>query len=120
MDAVNTPARAAQVKALIGVEGFNLQTRAGNINLNKHIPMISVIGDHARDERYVPAKEHADYIKKLGGDATAVYLPDIGILGNGHTMAIEKNNEQIADLIEKWIKKHVKHVRDGQDDGHWR
>jgi pimeloyl-ACP methyl ester carboxylesterase len=118
MDAVNTPARAAQVKALIGVEGFNLQTRAGNIDLNKHIPMISVIGDHAKDDRYIPAKQHADYINSLGGDATAVQLPDIGIFGNGHTMAIEKNNEQIADLIEKWIKKHVKEKKDGHDDDH--
>jgi hypothetical protein len=30
------------------------------------------------------------------------------MFGNGHTMAFEKNNEQIADLIEAWIKKHVK------------
>jgi hypothetical protein len=31
-------------------------------------------------------------------------------------MAIVKNNEKIADLVEKWIGKHVKHVKD-QDDG---
>jgi pimeloyl-ACP methyl ester carboxylesterase len=108
MDAVNTPARAANVKGLIGIEGFNLNGRQGNIDLNKHIPMLTVIGDHARDERYVPAVAHANLINSLGGDATAIYLPDIGIVGNGHTMALEKNNEQIADLLENWIKEHVK------------
>ena len=61
MDAVNTPARAAQVKALIGVEGFNLTTRAGNIALNKNIPMLTVIGDNARTQRYVPAEAHATH-----------------------------------------------------------
>jgi hypothetical protein len=108
MDAVNTPARAAAVKGLIGIEGFNLQGRQGNVDLNKHIPMISVIGDHAREERYVPAKAHADFINSLGGDATAIFLPDVGIVGNGHTMALERNNEQIADLLEDWVKNHVK------------
>jgi hypothetical protein len=32
----------------------------------------------------------------------------VGIFGNGHTLAIELNDEQIADLIEDWIKQHVK------------
>ena len=108
LDAVNTPERAAKVKALIGVEGFGLEGRIGKIDLNKHIPMISIIGDHAKEDRYIPALNHANRIKELGGDATAVYLPDVGMFGNGHTMAIEKNNEQIADLMEAWIKKHVK------------
>ena len=107
MDAVDTPARAAQVKALIGTEGFNLTSRAGNIDLNKHIPMLTVTGDNARENRHAAALAHADHINSLGGDATAVYLPDVGIFGNGHTMMLEKNNEQIADLIENWIKEHV-------------
>ena len=125
MDAVNTPARAAAVKGLIGTEGFNLTSRAGNIALNKNIPMLTVIGDNARNQRYVPAVAHANHINSLGGDATAVYLPDVGIFGNGHTMMLEKNNEQIADLIERWIRKNVKdkkkHDHDDDDDhGHRR
>jgi hypothetical protein len=107
MDAVNTPARAAKVKALIGVEGFNLTSRAGDIDLNKNIPMLTITGDNAREDRHVAAEAHAAFIRKLGGDATAVYLPDVGIFGNGHTMMLEKNNEQIADLLEDWIKEHV-------------
>jgi hypothetical protein len=31
----------------------------------------------------------------------------VGIFGNGHTMAAELNNEQIADLLQKWIDQHV-------------
>jgi hypothetical protein len=35
------------------------------------------------------------------------------ILGNGYTMAIEKNNEQIADVIEAWIRDHVSKLGKG-------
>jgi len=46
-------------------------------------------------------------LRSLGGDATSIHLPDIGLFGNGHTMAIEKNDEQIADVIENWIGQHA-------------
>jgi len=38
-------------------------------------------------------------------------LAKIPVVGNGHTMMLERNNEQIADLIERWINQHVPHVR---------
>jgi hypothetical protein len=52
-----------------------------------------------------------------------IYLPDVGIHGNGHTMMMEFNNEKIADLLENWIRKNVKepksHDHDDDDDhGH--
>ena len=50
---------------------------------------------------------YAVLLRSLGGDATSIFLPDIGIFGNGHIMAIQKNNEQIADVIEKWIAQHA-------------
>ena len=37
----------------------------------------------------------------------SVHLPELGIVGNGQTMPIERNNEQIADLIERWVREHV-------------
>ena len=46
-----------------------------------------------------------------GGDASTIWLPEVGIHGNGHTMMLERNNEQIADLIEDWIVHHVPKVR---------
>ena len=49
----------------------------------------------------------------MGDDASTVWLPDVGIKGNGHTMMAERNNEQIADLIEAWIEQHVRGVRGG-------
>jgi hypothetical protein len=54
------------------------------------------------------AKAYTDNITQLGGDAATISLPEVGIMGNGHAMMLERNNEQIADIIEKWIVTHVK------------
>jgi hypothetical protein len=32
-----------------------------------------------------------------------VDLPDAGIKGNSHMMMMDKNNDQVADLIQKWL-----------------
>lgn len=46
-----------------------------------------------------------DYFHGYGLDAQHCYLPDRGIVGNGHLLMLEKNNFQIAELIYSWIKK---------------
>jgi len=48
--------------------------------------------------------------------ATEIFLPNIGIFGNGHTMAAELNNEQIADVLQNWINQHVKGARTEGDE----
>lgn len=103
MEAVDTPARAAQVKGLIGIEGFTAAS-GGDPALVKDIPQLTVLGDHNDPTN---SQAWSTLINNLGGDSTTVYLPDVGIFGNGHTMMVEKNNEQIADLLEDWIKEHV-------------
>lgn len=50
------------------------------------------------------AKKFVTTINKYGGDATLVHLPEIGIKGNSHFLVQEKNNEQLADLMEQWLK----------------
>ncbi len=40
-----------------------------------------------------------------------IVLPDIGIVGNTHMMMMDNNSGRIADLVEKWIRTHVRHVK---------
>ena len=42
----------------------------------------------------------------MGGDATVIHLPDMGIKGNSHFMFQEMNNAEIADLVAEWLNKH--------------
>ena len=104
MTAASSPAYAPKIKGLIGIEGFTANS-GGDPNVVKTIPELTVFGDNSN-----PANSQAwsATINGLGGDATTVYLPDVGIFANGHTMAAELNNEQIADLLQKWIDGHVK------------
>lgn len=54
-------------------------------------------------ERVQVAKQWVDTVNKHGGDAMLVQLPDKGIYGNSHFMFAEKNNSEIADLLESWL-----------------
>ena len=43
----------------------------------------------------------------IGGDVTVDVLPEAGIYGNGHTLALEKNNKQIMFRLIAWMEGHV-------------
>ena len=47
----------------------------------------------------------AAYLAQAGVPNDFVRLPDIGIRGNGHMMMLEKNSDDIAAVIEGWLKK---------------
>jgi pimeloyl-ACP methyl ester carboxylesterase len=95
------------VKGVIGIEGA---PPSGGVDVNTlaKIPVFVVFGDNTSP---AGAKAFTDQLRALGGDASTVWLPDVGIRGNGHTMMAERNNEKIADLIENWIVRHVSRVR---------
>ena len=52
------------------------------------------------------------YLEQAGVHPTWIKLAEIGVRGNGHTMMAELNNEQIADVLENWIKEHVEEHHD--------
>lgn len=50
------------------------------------------------------AKAWVDAVNRCGGDATLIYLPDIGIYGNTHFLMSDLNNRDVADVMERWMK----------------
>ena len=46
---------------------------------------------------------YGEAIKAAGGSAEWINLPDIGIKGNSHMLMQDKNNAEIADVIQKWL-----------------
>ncbi len=38
-----------------------------------------------------------------GGSVDVIELPEIGIKGNSHMLIMDRNNAEIADLIQKWF-----------------
>jgi hypothetical protein len=49
-----------------------------------------------------------DYLRQCGVKADWIKLADIGIHGNGHFSFLEKNNLQIAEVVNDWIQKRIK------------
>jgi hypothetical protein len=78
---------------LIEVWGFTLASR--------HIPMLHVNADYSKSDgavsgaKYLPSGSRcmspvAAEIRKKGGNALTIYLPDVGIRGNGHEFMLQK------------------------------
>jgi hypothetical protein len=47
-------------------------------------------------------------LSDAGVSNTYVRLPDVGIMGNGHMMMLEKNNLEIAQFLIKWIGLNIR------------
>jgi hypothetical protein len=119
------PTRAALRPGSTGVKGIiQLETgcfanlTADNIQTLKKIPILIMVGDHFSTAQ-PPAScvTMQQQINGAGGDMTFVALPDLGIHGNSHMFMQDNNNLQVADIIMKWIDKHVK-VKSTHHGGH--
>jgi len=75
------------------------------VNL-KSIPVMVM----AAEASYHQAYDHctAKYLNQAGVKTEYIRLQDKGIRGNGHMVMIEKNNLDIARLIDDWLQKNLK------------
>jgi pimeloyl-ACP methyl ester carboxylesterase len=101
--------RPDRVKAILAVEtsvtAFDMIPADKRPVLAK-IPIYIVIGDHAQD-RVDASRKFQKEIAAIGGHVTVDVLPEAGIFGNGHTMALEKNNKQIMHRMIAWLEGNV-------------
>lgn len=112
---------AQNMAALIAVEpGGTPLVGSGEYKkfLDAKIPMLVIFGDYigGRGPEDIKSSEFwknirdqaldfAAHYRADGGDAEVWDLPEMGITGNSHFMFQEKNNVQIWQLIENWLKK---------------
>ena len=74
----------------------------------KDIPQLVVYGDNfAADSRWPTIRANgvkfAEGIRAAGGSVDVVDLPDRGIKGNSHMMMMDRNNEQVAAVVQDWL-----------------
>jgi pimeloyl-ACP methyl ester carboxylesterase len=101
-------ARPDKVKALIAIEPAGVGDPAKADSL-KNIPTLFVYGDYIeRDSRWPKIRAtgiaFGDKIKAAGGSVDVVDLPAAGIKGNSHMLMMDKNNAEVAALIQKWLE----------------
>ena len=75
------------------------------VNL-KNIPVMVMSAEASYHQVY----DHctAKYLNQAGVKAEMVRLQDKGIRGNGHMVMIEKNNLEIAHLLDDWAQHNVR------------
>ncbi|HEU4618186.1 MAG TPA: hypothetical protein VFV10_09095 [Gammaproteobacteria bacterium] len=86
------------------------------------IPTLVMFGDHLADvpsggpvswqNAFETCNTFLDQLRKAGGDATMIHLPELGIRGNSHMLMQDRNSDQLADLVIDWIDKHVEARQD--------
>ena len=102
-------ARPDKVKALIAVEPAAVGDPA-KLEALKNIPILIIYGDYIdRDTRWPKMRAagiaFADGIKAAGGNVDVIDLPQAGIKGNSHMVMMDKNNAEVAALIQGWLEK---------------
>ena len=101
-------ARPDKVKALIAIEPAGLGDPA-KVDALKNIPTLIVYGDYIeKDSRWPKIRANgiafADAVKAAGGSVDVVDLPQVGLKGNSHMVMMDKNNAEVAGLIQKWLE----------------
>jgi len=100
-------ARPDKVKAIVAVEsaGAGNRDKAGSL---KDVPMLMLFGDYvASHERWAAFRkinlDYAAAVRAGGGTVDVIDLPDIGIKGNSHMIMMDKNSNEVAEVIQKWL-----------------
>ena len=101
-------ARPDKVKALVAVEPHARRRPRQGRGGQGHAGARWSIGDNAKEHPRWPkirqnGVDYAEAFKAAGGSVDLVDLPDAGIKGNSHMMMMDKNSDQIAELIQKWL-----------------
>jgi pimeloyl-ACP methyl ester carboxylesterase len=99
--------RPDKVKAIVAVESAT----AGNIGKAaalKSTPVLMMFGDYVdQHPRWTMFKkidlEYAAAVRAAGGTVDVIDLPNIGIKGNSHMLMQDKNNAEIAEVIQRWL-----------------
>jgi hypothetical protein len=108
------------IKAMITIETACPALNSEQISKLAKIPTLAVFGDHLEDvpsypkmwkERFETCDQFVQQVSAAGGDATMMHLPKYGQFGNSHMLMQDKNNQQVADLILKWIDEHAENKK---------
>lgn len=98
-----------KIKAIVGIEPSGaLDLAKVDIAPLKSVPMLFVWGDKIREtprwgQIQAPLKKMIAAQRAQGGVAEEYDLPAMGITGNSHMIMMDRNSDQIAGLVQKWL-----------------
>lgn len=95
------------VRALILIEPSGIGDPA-LAAATKDIPTLAIFGDFIeQDPRWPAIKRRSttffEQVRAAGGSVDVIDLPAIGIRGNSHMIMMDRNNLQVAEVIQRWL-----------------
>jgi pimeloyl-ACP methyl ester carboxylesterase len=96
-----------KVKALVAVEPAVVGDAAKASALDT-VPVLVLYGDYiAETPRWAAmrkaGRDYAQIARAAGARIDEIDLPDVGIRGNSHMLMMDRNNDDIAALIQAWL-----------------
>jgi pimeloyl-ACP methyl ester carboxylesterase len=75
----------------------------------RDIPILLVYGDYiAQDSRWPTIRANgvrfAEAVRAAGGSVDVVDLPEVGIRGNSHMIMMDRNSDEVAAVIQRWLE----------------
>jgi pimeloyl-ACP methyl ester carboxylesterase len=104
--------RPEKIAGLIMVEPSNGSDLNQAAKL-KNTPVLAIYGDFIdQDPRWSQIRQigltYFDAVRAAGGSVDVVDLPKTGIKGNSHMIMMDKNSDQVAGVIQRWLEsKHL-------------
>ncbi len=100
------------IDGIVSVEG-SCAFDNNAVNTLKNIPTMYLYGDNINgvDPLWTflmqTCQTWAAQVNALGGNSSVVQTPDMGIRGTTHMMMLDKNNLEVASVIDTWIARNV-------------
>jgi hypothetical protein len=107
-------ARPNLVKAVVSVEPRSCVVPEDGVTAFTRVPLLTIFGDFFGADvddwpgRMKECVETVRRVRTAGGTAENLYLPDSGIHGNSHMLMMDRNNQQVADLILAWLARNTR------------
>jgi pimeloyl-ACP methyl ester carboxylesterase len=99
--------RPDKVRALVLIEPAAIGD-AAKVAALRNIPVLMVYGDYiAQDSRWPTIRGNgvrfAEAVRAAGGSVDVVDLPERGIRGNSHMIMMDRNSDEVAQLVQDWL-----------------
>ena len=101
-----------RIKAIVAVEPSGAPDPAkGDLAKLKGTPHLFVWGDYLDQQalwtKIVPAvNRYRDGLRAAGVRADELELPKMGIRGNSHMLMMDRNSDEIAALVQRWLEQN--------------
>ena len=83
------------------------QIRIDDTSPFRGLPVLVFTGSDDTDHPKDVDGAVVDWLRECGADVEFCWLPDRGVVGNGHMLMMEDNSDELADMILAWLDNHA-------------